>query len=556
MQRSRVYKPKLEVSRYYMVLFTLPKWQYLAVALMLLGVVLIVSLKESSYPLLLNSLLVFITLSMYSRLYKETVFYKFKRRVGMALAVLVYTAVFTFLTGKSIVALVSSTTLLIVVVLGLDGTAVPRYFVAITPPLLVISLFNALGLYSVNELVKGFLSVFALMLLDAAIYAFMSRRKINGHALPDLGTLFLRNWLDKKTEIESVFEDIGEYQYVNPAILELGDLAVVYTDVHYGPFSNVGSSKLPEILGEAFRKIGFKHVIALHGLGSHDRNIVSLRYVSDYVEQLKKTYLSGEKSELKYHGAFTVENGEWRLLGVVFDKLTLIFVSRPVKGIDDLPYDIQLDTNLKAKARGLGEVIVLDSHNWELQGELDAESLVQLIERALAEVEALRRREPVDTHYKYTCFEARALGLVKGESCIVCFSGEKREEACIVYLRGNNMKPGVRDLLLQGLEALKTNLVEVITNDEHSETGTRAYIAYIPVHESQELLEAVKKASENLATAPSQRGVYVYTCRLNLKLLGESMSIIKKHLKGSVRESAVLILTYVFLTPLVLAVFI
>ncbi|MEM1843220.1 MAG: DUF2070 family protein, partial [Desulfurococcaceae archaeon] len=549
---NEIYKPKTVISRYYTILFTLPRWQYLAATFIALGAVLVASMREGSYPLLISSFATYAILEVYARLCRRTVFYKVKRRIGLALAVLVYSAVFAAITRHSMVSVISSTAVVAVIVFGLDGTSASRIPLIVAPQMVTLVAMRFLGYYGGNEILTGLLVALILVLINLSMYMFMSRRRVNGCALSELGMLFLRNWLDKKTEIELAFEELGEYQYVNPRIIEFGDLAVVYTDVHYGPFSNIGSSRLPELLSKTFKRLGFRDVIALHGLGSHDRNIVSSKQVSEYIEYLTKTYLGDEKTQLLYHGAFSIRDDEWLVLGIVFDKLSILVVSRPYKGIDDLPYAVQVDYEIKAKSVGLGDVVIIDAHNWELQEEPSLEKLDIVLEKSLAEIARLKSKKPVEVYYKYKCFEAPAPGVVNGDACILCITGENREEACLIYLRGNNVKPNVRDVLLREASALETELIEVLTNDEHSETGTRAYIAYIPVHESPELVEAVRRASEALRKAPYRKSAWLYTCRLNLKLMGRSVHEIKKRLGISVREAAILLLAYVFLTPVVL----
>ncbi|MEM0099544.1 MAG: DUF2070 family protein, partial [Desulfurococcaceae archaeon] len=229
-----IYRPKAIVSKYYTILFTLPNWQILAAILMATGLVVVLSMGKYALLILLNSLLVFVTLHVYSKIFKQSVFHKIKRLIGMSLAILVYTSIFSLLTNKVLVAIVSSVTMLAVVVMGLDGTSSLRITIPTAPPCITLLVAYFLGYYTMFQVVVGLLLVFALVFLDLLIYSFMSRRKIDHYSLPDLGTLFLRNWLDRRTDIEKAFDQIGEIQYVNPRIIELGDLALIYTDVHYG----------------------------------------------------------------------------------------------------------------------------------------------------------------------------------------------------------------------------------------------------------------------------------------------------------------------------------
>lgn len=550
---STIYKPRIRIGRYYLILFSLPKWQYLVLALLLLSLIVLLTTGLSSYPLLLNALLVFLYTRLYALYYKETVFYKIKRSLGLALATLVYSSILLIIIRNIPLIITSTATLTIVVILGLDGISLSRYLIAILPQTTTLIIMRLFDHITKHALLTWLLILVVLVLVDVIIYLYMSKHKLGRVPAPNLGTLFLRNWLDKKMEIEEVFEKLGEEVTINPRIIEFGDVLVVYTDVHYGPFSNIGSSRLPAILSENFKRLG-KKVLALHGLGSHDRNIVSATYVAKYREKLLSEYLSGDKRELLYHGGFCSEYYEWRICGIVFDKVSLVFISRPYAGIDDLPYSIQVEYEFKAKKLGLGELILVDSHNWELQKQLDLNGLRVALDNALRHVYEIKQKTPILPLHRHICFKARALGLIDDDVCLLCIEGASRERFCLIYMRGNNMKPYVRDLLLKQAEPLNTDLIEVLTNDEHSETGIRASIIYIPVHESTELLRALREKSEELIKTTPGTSVWFYTLRDRVKLMGETALYLERLLEISIKEAAILLLTYVFLTPIALQI--
>jgi len=541
------------VGKYCAVLFALPKWQYLTITLIAVSALLVVFMREESPPLLVNAAVLYALLELYAKTSgAKTVFYKFKRRIGLSLATLVYSTFILALTRESSVSVASSVALVATIVLGLDGVGTQKYLLAVAPPVITLSALRLLGYQATRDFIAGLLVAFSLVLVDLVLRTIVSKWRVNEYSYLELGMLFFKNWLDRKTEIEPVFEELGVYQYVNPRIVELGNLALIYTDVHYGPFSNVGSSRLPELLSRAFKKLGVKNVVALHGLGSHDRNIASAKYVYEYLENLVKAYLGNGKTKLLYHGAFLAEDGEWRVLGLVFDKLSILVVSRPGKGIDDLPYSIQLDYEVKARREGLGDVVIVDAHNWELQEIPNLRRLRAILDKSLGEIARLKSRSPVEVYYNYKCFEARVPGVIGDEGCVLCIAGEGKEKVCIACLRGNNMEPGVRDTIIRELEPLGADYVEALTNDEHSETGVRPYVAYTPVGESPELVEALRKVVLSLKDAGYQESAWLYTCRMDLKLMGESINRIKREMVFVGKALAVAYSTYVFAaSPLV-----
>jgi predicted neutral ceramidase superfamily lipid hydrolase len=93
---------------------------------------------------------------------------------------------------------------------------------------------------------------------------------------------FLLDWLDGNCELlEGQLEKISSEQGLNTTILgfrqkgtENATGILVVSNFHPGPFLNVGSSVLPQMIQEALT--GEKSVVAVpHGISGHEMNLVS-----------------------------------------------------------------------------------------------------------------------------------------------------------------------------------------------------------------------------------------------------------------------------------------
>ncbi|MCY0868235.1 MAG: DUF2070 family protein [Desulfurococcus sp.] len=549
----KLYKPRTSVSKYYTVLFTLPHWRTLAALLVVLSTVLLILQGAGATPLLVNSIMLVIVLRIYGLLYPSTVFYKLKRILGLTLVVLLYTLLYDVVTKDWILAVTASSTLVIAVLQGLDGTRWWRYIIAVSPAFTSIAI-SSLVVEEPLGLAVSRASILLLLfiVLDYVIYLVLSRHRVNSFSAPDLGTLYLQNWLDRKKDIERVFEALSTYEIVHPQAIYLDDLVVVYTDLHYGPFSNTGSSELPGELKKLLGRLGYT-AITLHGYGFHDRNLASSRYLAEYLKRVQSMILDAGRVRLQYHGALRLSGEDnWEILMLVFDKLILAFTSRPGRGIDDPPYYVYMRFNATVKRMGLGNLILVDSHNWEKEVEHDIRALENLLEEALNQALELKKLPPVEVLSRYVCFKSKSPGLIEGDACLLEIAGEGRGRVVLLYLRGNNMKPGLRDQLVKILRELTgADYVEVFTNDEHSETGTRATLTYVPVHESPELLRDLEEAVRELVSKPYMRGAFYSSMRFDAKVMGYSARVLEDLLKETYIESTVLLLSYAFLLPLV-----
>ncbi|MEM4433940.1 MAG: DUF2070 family protein [Thermosphaera sp.] len=548
-----LYHPRTAVSKYYSILFSLPHWKLITLIMIFLLSLTVVLLGKGSVPFILNTVFVLLTLVMYRKIHGRTVFWKLKRITGMSLTILIYSILYYVLSRDWRLSSVSSAILFIIVLQGLDGTSWWRYIIGILPSFLTVIVYeNIVSSTEMFDVIYPLIMSYSIIiLLNILIYEIMGRRRINGFKAPDIGSLFLQNWLNGSREIEEVFERLGVFSNVSTYVVKSNGFALIYTDLHYGPFSNTGSSQLPMLVREDCVKVGLD-VFLLHGFGSHDRNIASSKYMKDYLRQLIPLLFENCNTFLKYHGAFKNKfENNWEVTGIVFDKVSFLIVSRPLMGIDDLPYEFQTEYGLKAKEYGLGDLILIDAHNWEKQEEIDLHGLRKALDESLSIVKELRAREPEDTFVKHHCFTTQAPGLIKGEVCILQIRGVTHEKVVLLLLRGNNMAPGLRDTLLGLLRNKLGNdaIIEVLTNDEHTETGVRANITYIPVHNSEQLTRDLSEHIDRFNGLKEDLGICLKKGRMNVKLMGDAAILLEKILRESYVESAVLLVSYAFLTP-------
>ncbi|MEM4748503.1 MAG: DUF2070 domain-containing protein, partial [Thermosphaera sp.] len=84
---------------------------------------------------------------------------------------------------------------------------------------------------------------------------------------------------------------------------------------------------------------------------------------------------------------------------------------------------------------------------------------------------------------------------------------------------------------------------------EHTETGVRANITYIPVHNSEQLTRDLSEHIDRFNGLKEDLGICLKKGRMNVKLMGDAAILLEKILRESYVESAVLLVSYAFLTP-------
>ncbi len=541
----RKYVPNSSVSKYYSVLFALPNKVFLIMLLLVLNTVLFL---VGQYIVIIYSFSLMITLIIYSRLF-DSVFKRLKRTMALVLVAEAFATILSYI--SIIVGISFATALVTVAVLGLDGTKIYRYVVPVIPYCIVL-LFVGLDIYSITILAS------IPVMLDYLVYIMMSINKINGYRAPDIGTLYLQNYLERKKSIEELFRGLSVKSVVCPRLFRTNDTTIVYSDIHYGPFSNIGSSMFPTIISSRLRRVfpEIRNVVVLHGMGSHDRNIPDSDSLNKFIGEILSVFrMDKEWLPLEYYGWFRMKKeGSWDVLFIVFDRVLIVFISNQ-KGIDDLPYELQRYAEELVRRAGLNDVILIDAHNHEKQVEhLDINALKELLKKGIIHAkEIMSKTRPVPATMIAARAEVSSPGLVSSEAVMIKIIGGSSPDIYLLYLPGNNMAPGLRQQikeLAHKTHNILVDAIEVFTNDEHTYTGTNPRLTYLPVHPSPPLLESIRKLLDNLKTAKNGKRIFYYrTCTETLLMNGSAFELLDL-LRRSFWLSAVLLITYIIVVPI------
>ncbi|WP_440059811.1 DUF2070 family protein [Thermogladius sp. 4427co] len=543
----KLYKPRSSVSRYYTVLFSLPHWRLLAGVIILLLATVILLMGSSSEPYITYFTVVLALLYIYSRLYGKTVFWKTKRILGLSLTALIYVLLYGFILGDWRASVVASASLLSVVILGLDGTSLWRYSIPVAGSTLSIVLYEFIhGVKKVSLIAYSLAGSILVSLVDYVIYKYINRRKVGGVGSADIGTLFMKNWLDKDSSIESFFNSVASERETELVVLKSGSTILLSTNLHYGPFSNIGGSLLPELVESTFSRD--YNMVVLHGFGGHDRDIPSREEATRVLGALRRLVTERDSIELLYHGSFELETEKgWRIVGLVFDKLVMLFVSRPCCGTDDLPYSFYLKYSSIFESRLGSKLILVESHNREAEKKPSTEGLDEALRKSVELVEGLKKKEPVKTLVRSVTQRIVSPGVIGGVFRMIEVKGiDGRDPVLLVYFRGNNMAPGVRDSIINKLKESYSGIIEVVTNDEHTETGVRAHVTYIPVHVDIDRLGQVEEGLRKLLETTYSEGLEMSSTRITVKLLNNAAYELEYLLRKSYLETSILLVLYVF----------
>ncbi|MCS7127820.1 MAG: DUF2070 family protein [Sulfolobales archaeon] len=429
------------------------------------------------------------------------------------------------------------------VIIGFMG--LNKRSISISMALLIMPISIAIALGEVTEVFNKALIPY---IIGAAIIALVTLQRVNGISAVELGSSYLRTWVMHDRSIEKVFRRKSCRSRVKARLINGGSLLMIYPDIHFGPFRDIGSSDFPQVIWGKASERGLKALV-LHGMGSHERNIVSKDESLKYAEEILESIKDGE--EILIGRPFTISLGDWSATVIPFSKVAIAFISG-MRGIDDLPYELQLYVNEIAGKKGCQEIILVDSHNEELSRGLefhDIKGLVESIVERLVSIKEFFREAYVSVVDSKVESTPGVLGNVVFASINV---GE--ESLGILYVPGNNMARGVREYLEEIIKANGYSHVVVLTNDDHVATGIIPGDAYTPVILTPELINVVKELTSKAIGNHSKVSFKLSKVEDELELFCSFVNEVEEFAQRAIPLTILLLLVYYIAIPLVIAI--
>jgi len=352
-------------------------------------------------------------------------------------------------------------------------------------------------------------------------------------------------------ELEELFEklSVGAPVTARAVIFERtkGSIVLVVPGVHFGPFRRIGSSALPYVVEDEFKKIGLTPLV-FHGAGSHELDLPSTRISRFYASELASRILKSVQ-ELKcsdigkpYRVQALDEGPESSFEAMVFDFGGSLFavLMNPIRGGDDVPLDVQKISEELARSSGLKDLVIIDAHNNQGPRITDVSKYIPVIKAVISTGTSLCSRVRVGLGVSKV--KHQVLGLCSSE--VKVFTLECNGKAySLVYLYGNNARPGLRDEIRHALVLSGAFDAEVVTADDHTCSGTTFDAPYFAVEPSKALVEASIEAFKNSIKDLDQACVKYLKTSIYLPVMGDQ---IYRLLEVAVEAGRILARTMIF----------
>jgi len=358
---------------------------------------------------------------------------------------------------------------------------------------------------------------FYLLIIVIVLLAYMFYIDRKGHVMTGIPSSkvlksFLRSLESKETHlVEEIFQKFSNNKNVYVQLVKLegkrGTAALVIPQIHYGVYGQIGSASFIYHLEEKVKEKVFP--LIFHGPGSHEMDLASSFESRELANKIAEIMNEGwSKSEIV--DIKRERNGRIESLSLCFKDFKMLFLSRPGLGIDDLPSSLWNAFPNK--------IMIVDSHNETLKTEIEDVD-VKSIKKLFYGCEGKEQELYAGWSELRLSGECNSL-CNKSVKALVLRVGER--DYGIIYLYGNNMLNGVRDLIRSEGTKMGFEDIEVVTPDDHSCTGLYHKLLYKPVELcdglKEVILNALKEAKQNLTKVE----VYYKTSEVsNVRVLGK-----------------------------------
>lgn len=283
-----------------------------------------------------------------------------------------------------------------------------------------------------------------------------------------------------RREMESFFASFASPLTVPVGLLSLDldggrRVLVVVPSLHPGPYGNLGGSDLPSKLGLGLRDLKAE-VLVPHGPSTHDQNPATSQEC-DRLAHWVRDALKGLNHGRRASRFVRVTRGDVTVGCQVFDGNAFLLASLAPKPTDDIDFAAGFSARAAAREAGVEDALLVDAHNcMELgSGAVNfgskewyslQEATREAVSKALSSVSDDLRvglASSIDL-----VDPERGLGPNGIQALVVEVDGQR---TAYLLFDGNNMVPGLREKLLEGIRDL-VDEGEVMTTDNHIVNNT------------------------------------------------------------------------------------
>ena len=206
--------------------------------------------------------------------------------------------------------------------------------------------------------------------------------------------------------------------------------------------------------------------MVLHSISDHSLNLPTKNEVENYLENLKNSKVKDEG--LVCTEPVTVQINKARVMGLLFGKNPVLFLSLSPYGMEDIPSYMKTEIEQYAKNRDYTRIMIVDSHN-AMGSKISKEDGEDMLKAAKSCLDSLMTKENYPIEFGYSNSNDMDIwteDLGMGGLGIICLKINNKKYF-IGWADANNMENGVREKIVENFAKRDCNLLEICTSDTH-----------------------------------------------------------------------------------------
>jgi putative membrane protein len=270
------------------------------------------------------------------------------------------------------------------------------------------------------------------------------------------------------TEAEELMEQRSNKTKVSTSQIRLlssngnTEFRMILPEIHPGPYHPVGGSNIPYLIYKNFNS----SAMVLHSISDHSLNLPSKNEVEIYLENLKNSKVKDEGFVCTE--PVTVQINKARVIGLLFGKNPVLFLSLSPHGMEDIPSYMKTEIEQYAKNRDYTRIMIVDSHN-AMGSKISKEDGEDMLKAAKSCLDSLMTKENYPIEFGYSNsndMDVWTEDLGMGGLGIICLKINNKKYF-IGWADANNMENGVREKIVENFTKRDCNLLEICTSDTH-----------------------------------------------------------------------------------------
>ncbi|KFM18968.1 putative membrane protein [Marine Group I thaumarchaeote SCGC AAA799-P11] len=279
---------------------------------------------------------------------------------------------------------------------------------------------------------------------------------------------YLASQKNDHTEAEEIMEERSSETKVATSQIRLSankgdkEFRMVLPEIHPGPYHPVGGSNIPYLI---YKNLSSSAMV-MHSISDHSLNLPSKNEVENYLKNLENSKVTEEG--LQCTEPVTVQINKARVMGLLFGKNPLLFLSLSPHGMEDIPNYMKNDIEQYAKNRNYSKPLIVDCHN-AMGEEISNEDGEDMLKAAKSCLDTLITKDSFPIEFGYANSDdmdvwTEDLGM--GGLGIVCLKINEKKYF-LGWADANNMENGVREKIIDIFVKKDLQLLEICTSDTH-----------------------------------------------------------------------------------------